>query len=183
MKKAFYSWHGWAALWGFAEATLFFIVPDVLLTFVATKRPGLALRCCFSCAIGAVIGGAFMASWGQSDLAGATEVLERVPAIHASMIEDAAIEMQADGNRAMFLAPLKLRAYKLYALQAGAAEWSPARFIAVSFLARLPRFLISVGAVSVVVGLTGRWLTMRWRVGILTAFWLTNYALYFRAFL
>jgi hypothetical protein len=35
------SWILWAGfIWGFAEATLFFIVPDVLLTFVVLFSPG-----------------------------------------------------------------------------------------------------------------------------------------------
>jgi len=52
-------WHLAAFLWGFAEATLFFIVPDVLLTLLAVRfgwrRAIMPLLFCLS---GAVVGGA-----------------------------------------------------------------------------------------------------------------------------
>ena len=35
-----------AALWGFSEATLFFIVPDVFLTVIVLRDRRAALLCC-----------------------------------------------------------------------------------------------------------------------------------------
>ena len=46
-----------AALWGFAESTLFFIVPDVLLTWLALSLPRRALRACYWALGGALAGG------------------------------------------------------------------------------------------------------------------------------
>ena len=42
------------AVWGFAEATLFFIVPDVLLSYVALKNLRAALLTCFIATGGAL---------------------------------------------------------------------------------------------------------------------------------
>ncbi len=44
-------------IWGFAEATFFFIVPDVLLTLIALKNWRLATRACLWSLGGALIGG------------------------------------------------------------------------------------------------------------------------------
>ena len=75
-----------ALAWGFAEATLFFIVPDVLLTLVATTDGRLALVACLFAVCGALLGGALMYAWGAEDAVGAKAVLERLPAVHATMI-------------------------------------------------------------------------------------------------
>lgn len=36
-----------ATLWGFVEATFFFVMPDVYLSWLALDRPRLALLACF----------------------------------------------------------------------------------------------------------------------------------------
>ena len=53
---------------GIAEATVFFIVPDVWISFVALRRgwQAGALAAFFAC-IGALIGGAIMYLWGSND--------------------------------------------------------------------------------------------------------------------
>lgn len=57
-----------AALWGIAEATVFFIVPDVWISFVAARRDWKAgvLAACLACT-GALIGGAIMYLWASRD--------------------------------------------------------------------------------------------------------------------
>ena len=45
-----------AAVWGFAEATLFFIVPDVLLSWIALHAPRKALVACLWAVVGAPSG-------------------------------------------------------------------------------------------------------------------------------
>src|SRR5437868_1692315 len=58
----------WAALaWGYAEATLFFLVPDVLLSWVALRDPRAAGVACFWALAGALLGGATMYAWGAAD--------------------------------------------------------------------------------------------------------------------
>jgi hypothetical protein len=46
-----------AAVWGLAEATLFFVVPDVLLTWLAAFRPRVACKAVVACLAGALAGG------------------------------------------------------------------------------------------------------------------------------
>jgi hypothetical protein len=54
--------NGIAALWGLAEATLFFIVPDVWLTLITVWSPRKALIACLFALLGALAGGALMPS-------------------------------------------------------------------------------------------------------------------------
>ena len=68
---------GIALAWGFAEATLFFIVVDVLITYVTVyfgMRRG--VETVFFATIGAVAGGAAMYHWGGDDPAGMVAALD-----------------------------------------------------------------------------------------------------------
>jgi len=53
-------WLAAAAAWGLAEATLFFIVPDVLLSWLAAFRPRVAWPAVLTCLVGALAGGVIM---------------------------------------------------------------------------------------------------------------------------
>ncbi len=68
-----------SAAWGFAEATLFFIVPDVIVTFLAFRygfrRGWIAAAWA---AFGAVIGGIVIYVWAGRDAATVERVLDLV---------------------------------------------------------------------------------------------------------
>lgn len=75
-------WVAGAALWGVAEASLFFIVPDVLITFAVMRfglRQGLLLS--VVAAVFASITGCFMWLWASRDAETARHVMLLVPAI------------------------------------------------------------------------------------------------------
>src|SRR5699024_4595805 len=55
--------HAWAAAWGLAEGTFFFIVPDVWLSWVALQKPRTARKAALSALAGAMAGGAFVHAW------------------------------------------------------------------------------------------------------------------------
>jgi hypothetical protein len=76
-----------AALWGFAEATLFFLVPDVLLTGIAMRK-GLrvALLASLAAAAAATAGGLIMYRWAAADAAGARQVIDLLPAVSPAQI-------------------------------------------------------------------------------------------------
>jgi hypothetical protein len=71
-----------AAIWGFAEATFFFLVPDVILTWIALRhgwrQAGWASLAACS---GALIGGGLMYHWGAVDAQQAYAFLDAIPAI------------------------------------------------------------------------------------------------------
>ena len=103
-----------AALWGFAEATLFFIVPDVLLTFIAIRHGWRqAAMASLAAAAGATIGGALMYAWAASDPASARGAIDFVPAISAALLERAKDALARDGLAAMFIGAFTGAPYKV----------------------------------------------------------------------
>ncbi len=169
-----------AGIWGFAEATLFFIVPDVWLTLIAVRR-GLmpAFVACGWALAGALAGGLAMYSWGAFDPATARDVLETIPAIDRDMIDGVRSALRDDGVAAVFFGPLQGVPYKIYAVEGSAAGVGLAAFLAVSVPARLLRFVL----LAVVANVVSRWVLgrtgPRLRAGVLLAAWAVFYAIYF----
>ena len=64
-----------ALAWGFAEATVFFIAPDVWLTVASRKRLRPGLIASLYALFGALLGGTLMYLWGRSDRSSASLVL------------------------------------------------------------------------------------------------------------
>jgi membrane protein YqaA with SNARE-associated domain len=131
-----------AALWGLAEGTVFFLVPDVCLTWVALRDRRAALRACAAALAGALVGGLLMYEWGARDPAAARALLDRVPAISQGMIARVETEIAARGALALFIGPLRGTPYKIYAVLSGERGEGLALFLAVSVPARLLRFVL-----------------------------------------
>src|SRR5579864_4026571 len=81
-------WSLWAGfIWGFAEATLFFIVPDVLLTFIALYSFRRSVKVLAFILLGALVGGTLMLYAGQHSPEQAKAVVLRVPFVSSSMFD------------------------------------------------------------------------------------------------
>jgi membrane protein YqaA with SNARE-associated domain len=131
-----------AGLWGFAEATLFFIVPDVLLTWIAVRHgPRQAVMASFAAVAGAVLGGVVIYMWGANDPALARTVIGAIPAISAGMVSGVGADLQNGGATAIFTAGFTGVPYKIYAVEAGAAGVGMVWFVLATLVARLARFL------------------------------------------
>ena len=168
-----------AGLWGFAEATLFFLVPDVQLTAVALRDLRGALRACLWAAAGAVTGGAVMWSWGAWAPAAAFAALEAVPAVSPEMLARVRGELLAGGWLAVVLGPSSGTPYKLYAATAGALGMSLPGLLAVTVPARLLRFVaLTLVAAGVARGPLAGWPPRR-RLALHAACWAVFYAAYF----
>jgi membrane protein YqaA with SNARE-associated domain len=128
-------------LWGFAEATVFFIVPDVYLGFVALFRWNRGLWAMLVAIVGAMVGGSVMYSLAMRDVSTINLFLERIPLINAEMISDIANKMQVHGLITMVNGPLRGIPYKIYAVQAGGQALPYLPFLALTVLARLERLL------------------------------------------
>jgi hypothetical protein len=80
-----------AFLWGFAEGTLFFILPDVPLSLTAMFRPRRALLHVAAIVAGAVLAGAVMFSWSAKRWSAhgptARQVVAHVPLVTPAMFE------------------------------------------------------------------------------------------------
>lgn len=136
--------YGIALLWGFAEATFFFLVPDVALTWIAFESRKRAYVASAVAAGGALAGGLILYFWAQSDPAAARAAMDWVPAVSPAMIEKVNRQIHEWGLQAVFIGTMSGTPYKLYATQWGAmakeTEGSLTTFVAISLAARLLRF-------------------------------------------
>ena len=131
-----------ALVWGFAEATLFFIVPDVLITWAALRNGRRAWHACLWALAGALIGGSAMWLWGRHDSATALRALDAIPAISPDMCARVEQEIRQDGAVALLRGPIGGVPYKIYAVNAGAGGVPLWSFLAISIPARLARFVV-----------------------------------------
>ena len=88
-----------ATAWGLAEATIFFIVPDILLTYLALKDPRRATKACIWALAGALVGGTAMFCWGAYDIDSAEKFLKRIPAIDGNLLNEVEGQVEASGAR------------------------------------------------------------------------------------
>lgn len=137
--------HVWiGALWGFGEATIFFLAPDILITAAALFSPKRSFAQMMAVLIGTLLGGAVMYTAGDKYPGAARSTLLSVPFIKPRLLERADREIQAHGMGAMCLGAFSGTPYKAYAI--AAPRYGPFEaFMALSLPARLERFLITWG--------------------------------------
>jgi membrane protein YqaA with SNARE-associated domain len=171
-------WHLVAFLWGAAEATVFFIVPDVLLSFLALRAPRLALAACTSAVAGAVLGGMSVHALAVRAPSTAQAMIDAVPWIGPTLVGTIRTGFAADGWWALFRGPFIGEPYKVFALLApdlGFGRWA---FAAMSVPARGLRFVLVVLAVALVARLLARHLPWLHRPALLILVWIGVYAVY-----
>ena len=171
-----------AAVWGFAEATVFFIVPDVWISFVAVRRGWKAgmLAACLAC-LGALVGGAIMYVWGSRDAEAARHVLDMIPAISPGMIWMTGYELEHAGLASMILGAFTGVPFKIYAVEAGAMGAGLSAFLGMAVIARLMRFVLGALIAAVAAQLLRRFFSERTILSLLAGFWILFYAWYFAA--
>jgi membrane protein YqaA with SNARE-associated domain len=169
-----------AAFWGFAEATLFFIVPDVWLTAV-TIRLGraAAFRAAAWTIAGALVGGGAMYDWGAGNYSQAVAALDDLPAISADMIVNSCEGLSAGGLRDLFLGSVTGVPYKVFAVSAPAAGIAPMTFLLATIPARAVRFAAAILIAAAMNYVLPARLTLRQRLSILGGFWVVFYIGYF----
>jgi len=169
-----------AFVWGFAEATLFFIVPDVLLSHIGLKLgAAAAVRASAIAALGASVGGAVMYLWAQQNFAAAIDTVAAVPAVSDAMIARAETAMTENWFVATLFGPLSSTPYKLYAVLAPAAGAGLPTFALASVVARLPRFLLVGCGAARIARVLRRRLSERQLIWLLAGAWIAFYAAFF----
>ncbi|HEX4636906.1 MAG TPA: hypothetical protein VH189_12035 [Rhizomicrobium sp.] len=163
-----------AALWGAAEASFFFIVPDVLLT-AAALRLGLrrALMLCLVAATSAVLTGVVMWLWAAHDPMMARSAMLRVPAVGPDLLARVHGEFDQGWPRHMLLGAMTGVPYKLYAVEAGSRHISLLHFVPVSVIVRLFRFVLTASLVSA----AGTLLRRLNRPGLVKPLWVATWCL------
>ncbi|MDJ0814144.1 MAG: hypothetical protein QNJ23_10460 [Woeseiaceae bacterium] len=136
--------NGLAVGWGAAEATLFFIVPDVLLSRIALQDCRQALRACVWALGGALAGGVLIWCLGNANPDPVREVFAQIPAVSPQMMDRVRGQLIDLGPWAVFVGPLTGTPYKLYALEAAGTGIGLVSFFLVSLPARMLRFVLVV---------------------------------------
>lgn len=167
-----------AGLWGVAEASLFFVVPDVWLGFVALYAPRRSIATLAAIAVGAVVGAALLyvgTLVAGEQLAG---ILAGLPGIRPADLGQAGRELAAQGLPAFLNGPLQGLQVKLYVHQAvlqGIALPGVLAFVALNRIERIGIF----GLVMLLVGRAGRPIVARWPRGVAAVYaagWAIFYA-------
>ena len=168
-----------ALLWGLAEATLFFIVPDVWLSAISLASLKKAFIASLFCLTGALLGGIGIYLWGLHGQTAAIEVISRVPAVNMEMLVQVQQDLSTEGILAIFFGPLSGTPYKTYAVQAASAgvDWLP--FLLISIPARLLRFLAVILLCWAISSTLLRHVSQRTKYCVLLAGWLLFYSCYF----
>jgi membrane protein YqaA with SNARE-associated domain len=170
--------------WGLAEATLFFLVPDIWIGLVALFDWRAGLRAAGWALAGALVGGALMYGVGaRVEPERSARLLDAVPAVSPAMIERVEEEMRAHGPASMLLGPVRGTPYKIYARTAGVQRMSLPGVLLWTVPARALRFVPVALAVALAGWLARRWVGPRpgWFVGLYLTAWAAFYAAYFRA--
>lgn len=175
--------HGWraqavAALWGLAEATVFFVVPDVWISRLALSSWRAALRGCAFALAGALVGGVLVYLAGGRHEAALLALSDRLPAIGPGLIARVQVQLHDLGGLGLLVGGFSGAPYKLYAAQAMSAGLGLPVFIACSVVARGARFL----AVALLARGVARWATQRFGDAAVRRVWwvawIAFYALY-----
>lgn len=146
-----------AAAWGFAEATFFFVVPDVWTSWVGLRKPKRALGTTVSALGGALVGGTVTYAWGRKVPAPSSRAaLVKIPAITEGMVDNVEREMTESGHASIMRGPTRGVPYKLYARASGLQRKSLLGFLAWSVPGRLIRFVLVTLVASGIAALTRR---------------------------
>jgi membrane protein YqaA with SNARE-associated domain len=170
-----------AFLWGLAEATVFFIIPDVYIVFVALLHWRRGLWATLASVAGSIVGGTLMYMLAAHDGAAMAALLVHVPLISPQMVETVAQRMGADGLVAMINGPLQGIPYKVYAVQAGWQSRPFLPFLLITILARLERLLPAMLAGAVCGALFRNFIRYRTQLamGAYASLWVGVYVMYY----
>lgn len=171
-----------ALIWGMAEATFFFVVPDLLLTAsVLFFGLAFALRLAAAAAGAAALGGLLMWTWGANDVQGVHAFLLSVPLIGADLLARVKTEIAGAWPLNLTLGAVTGAPFKIYAAEAGAAGINPAGFAIVGFLARFIRFALAIGLTTAGAMAARTFGLGRWIGAGLALVWIAIYAVYVAA--
>jgi len=170
--------HLLAFVWGIAEATVFFVVPDVLITRAALGSLRNGLLTAAVAIAGALVGGAISYEWGKADLDTARRVLDSLPAISIGMLDHAQQALASDGIFAAFIGSFSGVPYKVFAVHAASVGITLPVFVLASIPVRGVRFvLLAALARAFARGVVPSWSMRRLHL-VWAGAWVVNYAIY-----
>lgn len=171
-----------AAAWGFAEATFFFIVPDVFTSRVVLHSPRRGLTACIWAVGGALLGGTLVFALARGGFSPQLAAgFAQLPGINAALETTAATLLAQHGLGALFLGAASGIPYKLFAVEAARADTPFVTFVLVSAAARLARFLAVTGLAGALGATVFRKCGARIKLAVHGIGWAAFYAWYFWA--
>jgi hypothetical protein len=172
-------WPGIAltGVWAFAEASVFFLVPDIPLSLAAMYCAKRIWRHVLALTFGAVLAGVSMFHWAaQGEVARAA--VQEVPRVQTWMFVQAQKNLAAEGGWAVVKGPAAGIPYKIYAVLAPSSGVSLPSFAAASVPARAWRPVLFWAVFSALGWLLTRFDKPHWRVRLWLAFWATSMVAY-----
>jgi len=167
-----------AFVWGLAEATIFFILPDVALSIIALMGIDAGLEACLFALLGALIGGTIMFYTGKANLQKAIKILRMIPAIPDKDIEKVHSDILNSGIKAILFGPVFGIPYKIYAVYAH-LNTTIINFLLISIPARIIRFIIVVFFTHYMINKYLSNATYMFQVQSITFVWILIYIVYF----
>lgn len=165
-----------AFFWGAAEASFFFISPDVILSFASLLGGKRALRHIISIVLGALTGGALIYSWAARDPEAVEANMVRISLANEQMFVKASEDYERLGAWAPAKGAIILRPFKIYASQAP-KHVSLIAFVGAAIPARSERLIVIwalVGWIGFHVRKRRGW-SFRIALGALISFWTLLY--------
>jgi hypothetical protein len=175
--------HGWLVgfVWGLAESTVFFIVPDVGVAFVAAMSPRNWWKPALASIVGTLVGAVLLFMAVQLWLgANALHLLVWIPGIHPADLAVASRRIVDHGAGALLPAAFEGIPYKVYATELTLAGVS----LPVLLLWTIPSRALRLVPVAAAAGAGGRLLQgslrrhFRLWVGAYVLFWVAFYGWY-----
>lgn len=166
-----------AFAWGAAEASFFFLVPDILLSFVALTAPRRVWGHLAAAMAGALFVGALMFQWSASTPVARRFVAE-VPRVSASMFDQADADLRSHGAWGAVFGPARGIPYKVYAVQAPSHAITLGAFVAASVPARLWRMLATVAVFAAIGMALRKFGKSRWAMPLHAIFWTISVTAY-----
>jgi len=128
---------------GFRGGGAVFIVPDILIAWVALKRGARAsVLAAMLTTAGALTGGALVYAWSANDPSGAARTIEAVPAVPDRAVLHAEAELRRVGLVAAIAGAFRGSPYKVWSAAAPHAGIGPGSWLLAAAPIRLPRFLL-----------------------------------------
>ncbi|MCP5063422.1 MAG: hypothetical protein GY936_13300 [Ignavibacteriae bacterium] len=130
--------------WGFFEGTFFFIVPDIIITFVAMFSFKKSVQQMLFVLLGSLLAGLLMFYLGKINYQLAKSIVLNVPFVGDEMFATVKQQYETSGIWALCKGPMSGIPYKIFAIQA--YKYSNLLiFLLISIPARLERVVITWG--------------------------------------
>lgn len=168
-----------AFIWGLAEATFFFVIPGVFLSFVAILDWRRTSRHILAAIAGALLGGALLFHWASADSAAVRAAVAGVPFVRENMCAKVDDGFHNQGLLSVLFGSVSGLSYKLYAVEAPKFT-SQTEFLLATPPAGAVRFLLvwaGFGAVASWLRTRRRWPVSR-LMKIHAVLWIASYAFY-----